>query len=282
MPWGGRMRLKVQGIEFGYKSANVLTDVGFEAEAGEVVGVLGPNGSGKTTLLKCMNRALNPQGGSVLVEDKEITELSRKEVAREIGVVPQNSSVNFPFTALEIVLMGRGPSLGRFEREGASDLALVKQAMSDTDVLHLAGRPMTELSGGEKQRVIIARALAQRPKILLLDEPTLHLDVNHQLDILDMVRGLAKKDNMTVIMVSHDLNLAARYCDKIILLEEGRILAAGAVPEVLDEANMERVFKIRGSVVFDPRINAYSVTIIGSTKGRAGSKGSEIDSETPK
>jgi iron complex transport system ATP-binding protein len=261
------MRLKVQGIEFGYKSVNVLMDVGFGAEAGEVIGVLGPNGSGKTTLLKCMNRALSPRAGSVLVEDREITQLPRKEVAREMGVVPQNSSVNFPFTALEIVLMGRGPSLKRFEREGVDDLAIVKQAMKDTDVLHLAGRPMTELSGGEKQRVIIARALAQHPKILLLDEPTLHLDVNHQLDILRMVRSLAKKDNLTVIMVSHDLNLAARYCDKLLLLEEGRILAAGPIPEVLSEQNMERVFKIRAAVSFDPRISSYSVTIIESTTG---------------
>jgi len=257
------LRLRVQGVEFGYKSVPVLEDVGFEAEAGEVVGVLGPNGSGKTTLLKCMNKALKPKAGSVMVDEREISGLARKEVAKEMGVVPQNSGVNFPFTALEIVLMGRGPSLGRFQMEGENDLEIARKAMQTADVLDLAGRPMTELSGGEKQRVIIARALAQTPKILLLDEPTLHLDVNHQLEILDMVTQLAERDNLTVVMVSHDLNLAARYCDKILLLQRGRLVAAGRVPDVLTPENMEKVFKIRAETNYDAQVGAYAVNILG-------------------
>ena len=261
-------RLKVQGVEFGYKSVRVLDGVGFEAEAGEVIGVLGPNGSGKTTLLKCMNKALKPRLGSVLVDDREVSDLTRKEIAREMGVVPQNSGVNFPFTALEIVLMGRGPSLGRFQTEGDEDLRIVKRSMKATDVLELAARPMTELSGGEKQRVIIARALAQCPKILLLDEPTLHLDVNHQLEIMDIVRHLAREQRLTVVMVSHDLNLAARYCDKLILLLEGKVLAAGKVEEVLTSENMERVFKIRGSVQYDANVNTWTVSILGALPRR--------------
>jgi iron complex transport system ATP-binding protein len=257
------VRLRVQGVEFGYKSVPVLEDVGFVAEAGEVVGVLGPNGSGKTTLLKCMNKALKPRAGSVMVDEREISDLARKEIAREMGVVPQNSGVNFPFTALEIVLMGRGPSLKRFQMEGESDLAIVKKAMRTADVLDLAARPMTELSGGEKQRVIIARALAQVPKILLLDEPTLHLDVNHQLEILDMVRQLAKRESLTVVMVSHDLNLAARYCDKLLLLQKGRVIAAGKVQDVLTRENMEKVFKIRAETSYDAQVGAFGVNILG-------------------
>ncbi len=256
-------RLRVQGVEFGYKSVPVLEDIGFSAEAGEVVGILGPNGSGKTTLLKCMNKALTPKAGSVLVDDRDVSILERKEIAKEMGVVPQNSGVNFPFTALEIVMMGRGPNLKRFEMEGDNDIKIVRRAMKATDVIGLAARPMTELSGGERQRVIIARALAQTPKILLLDEPTLHLDVNHQMEILDMVRHLAKKENLTAVMVSHDLNMAARYCDKILLLHEGRVLAAGTVPEVLTSVNMEKVFKIRAVAEYNEKIEAYTVTLLG-------------------
>jgi len=255
--------LRVQGVEFGYKSVPVLEDVGFCAEAGEIVGVLGPNGSGKTTLLKCMNKALTPKAGTVLVDERDVSVLERKEIAKEMGVVPQNSGVNFPFTALEIVMMGRGPNLKRFEMEGEDDIKIVKKAMKATDVIGLAARPMTELSGGERQRVIIARALAQTPKIMLLDEPTLHLDVNHQLEILDMVRNLAKKDRLTVVMVSHDLNMAARYCDKLLLLHEGKVLAAGTVSEVLTSENMETVFKIRAVAKYDADIDAYTVTLLG-------------------
>ncbi|HUL38856.1 MAG TPA: ABC transporter ATP-binding protein [Methanomassiliicoccales archaeon] len=261
------MRLRVQGIEFAYNSVPVLKDVAFEAMEGEIIGVLGPNGSGKTTLLRCMNRALSPSKGTVLVEEKEIGALSRKEIANEMAVVPQNCIITFPFTALEIVLMGRNPSMDRFQRESKEDIEIVKQAMEATGVSNLAVRTMNQLSGGERQRVIIARALAQRPKIMLLDEPTLHLDVNHQMEIMELVRELARREKLTVIMVSHDLNLAARYCDKLILLSEGRVLAAGEVPDVLTQYNVEQVFKIRSLIQYDERIDAYSLTILGTAPG---------------
>jgi iron complex transport system ATP-binding protein len=256
--------LTVQGIEFAYSSAKILDDVNFEATPGEIVGILGPNGSGKTTLLKCINHALHPRAGTVLVEGKSISEMTRREIATEMGVVPQNSGVNFPFTALEIVLMGRGPSLRRFQAEGEKDLEIARKAMEATDVVEFAGRLMTELSGGEKQRVIIARALAQQPKILLLDEPTLHLDVNHQIEILELVRDLVKSQMLTAVIVSHDLNLAARYCDKLILLEKGQVIAAGQVQQVLTSENMAQVFRIKAAIDYDPRINAYSISILNS------------------
>jgi iron complex transport system ATP-binding protein len=261
------MRLRVQGIEFCYDSVPVLKDAGFEAVEGEIVAVLGPNGSGKTTLLRCMNRALTPTKGTVLVEEKDLASLSRKEVAQEMAVVPQNCVITFPFTAMEIVLMGRNPSLDRFKRETKADLEIVHQAMQATGVTGLADRHMNQLSGGERQRVVIARALAQKPKILLLDEPTLHLDVNHQMDIMDLVRDLARRERLTVIMVSHDLNLAARYCDKAILLDEGKVLAAGTVPEVLTQENVLKVFKIRSLVQYDERISSYTLTVLGTVQG---------------
>jgi iron complex transport system ATP-binding protein len=258
------MRLSVQGIEFAYNSVPVLKDVAFEAKEGEIIGVLGPNGSGKTTLLRCMNRALSPSKGTVMVEDKEIGSMSRREIASEMAVVPQNCVITFPFTALEVVMMGRNPSMDRFQREAKEDIAIVKRSMDATSVSGLAGRSMNQLSGGERQRVIIARALAQQPKIMLLDEPTLHLDVNHQREIMELVKELADREKLTVIMVSHDLNLAARFCDKLILLSEGRVLSAGKVPEVLTQDNVEKVFKIRSLVQYDERINAYSLTILGT------------------
>lgn len=181
-----------------------------------------------------------------------------------MGVVPQNSGVNFPFTALEIVLMGRGPSLRRFQTEGEKDLKIARKAMEITDVIDLADRSMTELSGGEKQRVIIARALAQQPKILLLDEPTLHLDVNHQIEILELARDLVKSQMLTAVIVSHDLNLAARYCDKLILLEKGKVIAAGNVQQVLTRENMAQVFRIEAAIDYDPRIKAYTISILNS------------------
>ncbi len=237
---------------------------------GEIVGILGPNGSGKTTLLKCINHALRPRTGTVLVEGKSISDMSRREIATEMGVVPQNSGVNFPFTALEIVLMGRGPSLRRFQTEGEKDLEIARKAMEATDVIDFADRSMTELSGGEKQRVIIARALAQQPKILLLDEPTLHLDVNHQIEILELVKGLVKSQMLTAVIVSHDLNLAARYCDKLILLEKGKVIAAGSVQQVLTSENMAQVFRINAVVDYDPRIDAYSISILNSIDRKTG------------
>ncbi len=237
---------------------------------GEIVGILGPNGSGKTTLLKCINRALQPRAGTVFVEGKSISELSRREIATEMGVVPQNSGVNFPFTALEIVLMGRGPSLRRFQTEGEKDLEIARKAMEITDVIEFANRSMTELSGGEKQRVIIARALAQQPKILLLDEPTLHLDVNHQIEILELVRDLVKSQMLTAVLVSHDLNLVARYCDKLILLEKGQVIAAGQVQEVLTRENMAKVFRIEAAIDYDARIGAYTISILTSIDHKIG------------
>jgi iron complex transport system ATP-binding protein len=258
------VRLYVQGIYFRYGNRDVLEGITMEARDGEVIGILGPNGSGKTTLLRCLNRSLVPRTGTVLIDDLDYHSMTRREIATRMGVVPQNANVNFPFTALDIVLMGRTPEMRRFEGESKRDLEIVQEAMAMTNTEHLASRPMDQLSGGERQRVIIARALAQKPKVLLLDEPTLHLDVNHQLDILDLITGLARAERLIVIIVTHDLVLAARYCDKVVLMQDGKILAAGEVIDALTPVNLRRVFGIEATVYFDERIGAHSVSIIRS------------------
>jgi ABC transporter related protein len=260
------LKLSVQGIAFEYGSSQVLSDVSMDISEGEIVGILGPNGSGKTTLLRCINKALSPKSGSILIGDKDVNEMSRKEIALKVGVVPQSVNMGSQFSALDIVMMGRIPALERFESESDSDINIVKHAMEMTNVTHLAKRSMDSLSGGERQRVIIARALAQMPKILLLDEPTLHLDVNHQLEILEMIYSLSRSENLTVVMVTHDLSLAARYCDKLILMKKGKIQSSGPPEISLTSKSMRDVFSIEAELYFDERIQKYNVSMMSSLK----------------
>jgi iron complex transport system ATP-binding protein len=258
------LELKVDGVTFNYTSVPVLDGVSFDAKGGEVIGIIGHNGCGKTTLLKCINLALHPGSGIVRIDGKDTLTMSRKDIAKEVGVVAQNTVITFPFTVLDMVLMGRFPSLERFENESKDDLKIAMDAMEATSVTYLASRPIDEISGGERQRVIIARALAQQPRALLLDEPTLHLDINHQFELMELIRSLAKEKGLLVIIVSHDLNLAARYCDKLIALDEGKIAAAGAVAEVMTSENLAKVFNIDAVVEFDQRTKAYDVKILGT------------------
>ena len=238
------MELKVLDLSFFYNSVKALEEVSLEVRGGEVLGIIGPNGSGKTTLLKCMNRKLNPKMGVVLIEGKNILGMSRKEIAKNIGFVPQLSSISFPFTVFDIVLMGRYSYTKGFCREREEDLSITQKCLELTGIKHLSKRFITEISGGEYQKVIIARALAQEPKVLLLDEPTLHLDMNHQIEILDLVKNLAQRKRLVVAMVLHDLNLAARYSDKILILKKGKIFASGLPEEVLNMKNIEEVYGI--------------------------------------
>lgn len=256
------MIMEVDGVSFDYAGNPVLDSVRFRVRKGEVLGILGPNGSGKTTLLKIMNRNLSPKAGSVVVEDRDIARITKREIAQRMAVVPQGGEINFAFTVADIVLMGRMPSLERFQMESDDDLRIVWDAMQRTKVDHLADRPINQVSGGERQRAIIARALAQMPHIILMDEPTLHLDVNHQLEVLDLVSGLSRDQGLTVIIVSHDLSMVARYCDRIILIHDHRIEAAGRVEDVLTPDNMRKVFNIEAELDYDDRIDKNVVSII--------------------
>jgi iron complex transport system ATP-binding protein len=236
--------LTIDGIDCSYGSVDVLKDVGFAVESGEFLGVLGPNGSGKTTLLKSISRVLKPQKGTVLIGKDDIYKMKTVDVAKQLAVVPQSAPVTFDFTSLEVVLMGRNPHMPRFKMEGKKDLEIAKNSMKLTRTWEFADRPVTELSGGERQRVIIARALTQEPQILLLDEPTTHLDISNQLEIMDLIKGLCETKNMLIVAVFHDFNLAARYCDSIILLKKGKIVALGKSEETLTSENVKKVFSV--------------------------------------
>ena len=236
--------LSVDGVECRYGSVKILEDVSFTVNEGDLVGIVGPNGSGKTTLLKSISRTLKPYTGTILLDKTDVYNIKSMDLAKQMAIVPQESNIGFSFTALDIVLMGRNPHMKRFQMESESDLTIVRKAMNRTNTWHLADRPINELSGGEKQRVVIARALAQEPKVLLLDEPLTHLDMINQLEIMDLVKELCVKERLIVLAVIHDLNLAARYCSSILLLKGARIFAAGPVENVLTSENIKAVFHV--------------------------------------
>jgi iron complex transport system ATP-binding protein len=236
--------LNVDGVECRYGSVKVLEDLSLSVKGGDFVGILGPNGSGKTTLLKSISRILKPHKGTILLNEADIYSLKSVDVAKQMAVVPQDTSIGFNFSALDIVLMGRNPHMKRFQMESEKDMAVTRKVMNLTNIWHLAERPINELSGGEKQRVIIARALAQEPKILLLDEPLTHLDIVNQLEIMDLVKELCVKEKLIVLTVFHDFNLAARYCKSAIMLKDGKIFSAGSLAEVLTSENIKGVFNV--------------------------------------
>src|SRR5262245_38099361 len=233
--------IELRDVAFGYATAPVLHDLTFSIARGEFVGIIGPNGSGKSTLLRVMSGILKPQRGQVSIEGRPAEQYGRRELGRLIGVVPQETAVTFPFSVTEMVLFGRTPHVGGFGFDHDSDLAAAQRAMERTDTAHLARRAITELSGGERQRVILARALAQEPEILLLDEPAAFLDIRHEVEMYDLLRDL-QRAGITVVSVLHDLNLAALYCDRLLLLHEGRLARAGAPSEVITYATLTEVY----------------------------------------
>ena len=233
MPCCDMVLLEVNGVTVEFGSVRVLDGVTFSVRRGEFVGVLGPNGSGKTTLIRTISRVLTPRAGVVLLGGADVRRLSQTLVARRLAVVPQSAQVGFDYTVEELVLMGRSPHQGRLGLDTERDRETARDAMARTRVLHLADRAAPSLSGGELQRVILARALAQQPEVLLLDEPTSHLDMNFQVEILEMVRSLSRHDGITVVAVLHDLNLASCYCERLILLKDGVVVAIGRPEEVL-------------------------------------------------
>lgn len=243
--------LRINNIACRYDAANVLENIDFSAKGGDFIGVIGPNASGKSTLLKSISKVLKPYTGVVLLNERDVHTLKSAEIAKNLAVVPQESVISFAFTALEVVLMGRTPHLNRFEMESTQDLIIAQKSMELTNTWYLAERPIDTLSGGEKQRIIIARALTQEPRVLLLDEPTDHLDINHQIEILDLIKRLSKEEKMVVIGVFHDLNIASRYCDRLILLHKGRIFAAGGAENVLTGENIEKVYGVKVTVKQD-------------------------------
>jgi cobalamin transport system ATP-binding protein len=234
--------IEADSIFFRYHQDWVLQDVSFRVRKGEFVGVIGPNGSGKTTLLKTLYRLLTPQRGDVLFDHLSLKKMRRGEIAKKIAVVAQETYPAFPFRVIEMVLMGRSPYLGPLMFESPRDLEIAKRAMEWTEILPISQRPIDELSGGERKRVYIARALAQEPDVILLDEPTTNLDIHHQVESLDLVLSLNREKGLTILMASHDLNLASEYCDRLILLQHGKIFHIGPPKEVMTRENIEKVY----------------------------------------
>jgi len=258
--------INLEAVNFSYPGREIFSHLDLSLKEGEILGLIGPNSSGKTTLLKLMDGLLYPQKGKVFLLGKEIPKIPRRQVARTIAVVPQEMEVPFAFTVGEIILMGRAPYLSRFGWERPKDLSVAREAMALTDVAGLEDRPFLKLSQGEKQRVLIARALAQEPRVILLDEPTSHLDLNHQVEINELIRSLNFQKKLTVLNISHDLNLAAEYCHRLVLLSRGSIFAVGTPAEVITEENIRRVYETNVMVEKNPLSGAPRVTAIG--KGR--------------
>ena len=253
--------IELDNVSLGYDHRAILNDVSMKARPGQVLGLVGPNGSGKSTLIKGMTRVIELVSGRILIDGHDIKTVKRDELARLVATVPQDPALPPAFTAFEVVLMGRTPHLGLLHYEGKKDLAIAWQAMEATHTESFAERRVGELSGGERQRLIIARALTQQPKAMLLDEPTANLDINHQVEILNLVKGLCREQSLTVIIALHDLNLAAQYCDWIVMLNGGRVCAEGTPLDILTAPNIKRVYGAEVCVYPHP-INKLPTTLV--------------------
>ncbi len=238
------MKLTVQDVSWSVEERKIVDGVMLDVQPGEFVGLLGPNGSGKSSLLRTIYRVLRPDAGLISLGDEDLWHMDAHQAAQRTAVVAQERASDFDFTVHEIVMMGRNPHKGLFDRDSKADFAIVEAALQQVNMLPFAERSFRTLSGGEKQRVLVARALAQQAKFLVLDEPTNHLDIRYQLEVLGLVKGLG----MTSLAALHDLNLAAQYCDRIFLLHEGKICAAGSPAEVLQPALIRKIYQVDAHV----------------------------------
>lgn len=263
------MELALENIHFSYNGEAILRGVSLTVRTGEVVGLIGPNGAGKSTLLRLALGMLPPGVGRVHIDGRPLDRLGRREAARLLAWVPQGSLPGFGFTAHEMVLMGRHPHQGRLAGESAEDYRVVEAAMRDTGTWPLRRRPFDTLSGGEQQRVLVARALAQDPRIVLLDEPTSHLDPRHQLEVLTSVDRWRRQGERSVLVVLHDLNLASQFCDRLALLAGGRVVREGPPEEVLDEEILAGVYDVRTLVSRHPVTGRPQVLLLSAEPGEA-------------
>ena len=240
------VKITLKGVTFSYGSSKILSDLSVAVEDSEVLSLVGPNGSGKTTLIKCIDRILKPKG-SILLDNREIEGMSQQEIARQLGYVPQSSSTPLATTVFDAVLMGRRPHISW--RVSDSDLDKVAEVLELLHLENLAMRDFSQLSGGQKQKVLIARALAQEPAILLLDEPTSNLDMKHQLEVMEIIRDLVKEKKISAVMAIHDLNLAARFSNRVAMLFKGRIHDMGSPDSLINAENIRRVFEVEAMVI---------------------------------
>jgi iron complex transport system ATP-binding protein len=265
------MQLSAQHVSYSYRRRDgdtpfALHDISLDIRGGSLAGLLGPNGCGKTTLLKLLAGLDRPEHGTVALDGRPLSDLPRRIAARRVAVVPQETHPAFDYSAIEMVLMGRHPHLGAFELEGPRDLAIAHDAMEATGTAHLAHRAYMTLSGGEKQRVIIASALAQEPAVLLLDEPTASLDLGYQIEVASLLRRLNRERGMTMVMATHDLNLAASICDTIVLMRDGRVLAQGSADDALTPATVRALYGVDADVRFHDRAGHVTVVPVGRAR----------------
>jgi len=261
------IKIEIQRVCLGYAHKDILHDVSFQVLPGELLGLIGPNGSGKSTIIRALTRIIAPIRGRILLDGKDIAMIPRQELACLLGVVPQLPLLPSAFTAFEVVLMGRNPHLGLFQQESQRELDIAWHAMARTMTQHLAMRRVGELSGGEIQCLLIARVLTQETSAILLDEPTANLDIGRQVEILNLLKNLCRENNLAVLAALHDLNLAAQYCDRLILINDGRVYAQGTPGEVITAQNIKEVYGAEGCVYTHPA-NGLPAVLINPGNGR--------------
>ena len=242
------MKITTENIRVNFQAKEILKGISIETRDKELVGIIGPNGSGKSTLLKCIYRVLKADSGAVYLDGEELYAMNAKSSAKKMAVVAQHNYYNFEFSVQDVVLMGRAPHKKAMERDNADDYRIVREALEKVNMGGFAQRSFSTLSGGEQQRVILARALAQQTQCLILDEPTNHLDIKYQLQLMDIVRSL----RLTVVSAIHDLNIAAMYCNKLFVLQNGRIIAFGPPKQVLTREFIRQVYEVEAKLYTDP------------------------------
>ncbi len=254
--------ISVENLTTGYEKDPIVSEVSFTIPSGCLFGILGPNGAGKTTLFKALSKVLKPWEGRICYQEKDISILDRREFARQVSVVPQFHGVLPPYTVEEFVRLGRYPHLRRFAALQEEDRKIVAETLELLDITRCAAKKITTLSGGEMQRVYLAQALVQKPQLLLMDEPTSHLDITHQIKILDLVNSLSEKQGLTVAIILHDLNLASAYCDQITLMKDGKIYTKGTPADVLTREHIEEVYGTRVYIRNDPVVSKPHIFFI--------------------
>ena len=253
--------ISVQSLSKFYGDRCVLNELSFDVKKGECFGIIGPNGSGKSTLLKMISGILASSNGTVSLNKISIKKWSQKSLAKKMAVLSQNPLPPYPITVFETVMMGRYPHLGLFQREGKKDFEIVEKVLEQTGMLHLKGAMLDTLSGGERQRVAIAKAMVQEPEILLLDEPTTYLDIGYQVSVLNIVKKWQQEAGLTIFMVLHDLNLASQYCDRLLLLKEGRAMKLGSSKEVLNKENIQHVYDTDPEIIIHPTLDVPQILL---------------------